>query len=368
MSFNVINVVSNVSKVNLGVWKAAIVGCSTLLQKDVKCYLLVCQDKPNLPNEFEAPGLAVTFLGNGRLSRRNLKKWVKDQSLQPETSVVVTHGSWLMPTKLGHWLKQQGFSWVYVPQGMLEPWSRRQGRLKKMIYFRMVEKQLVKKADAIRAVSKSEKLNLSALLKSEIYLIENGISVPPFLRKSDAQPTQFVFMARLHYKKGIVPLVKQWASVMKGSNVRLKIAGPDEGELEKIGPYLKGNIEYIGPVYGYEKERLLRNSHYYCLPSYSEGFPSSVLEAMSYGMIPLISKGCNFPEVFDEELGYRLEPDDESIQQQLTMLSNKPFDHVKSEKGHVFVERFYSESAIGEKLFILYKDLVSKKHPNILQR
>jgi glycosyltransferase involved in cell wall biosynthesis len=165
-------------------------------------------------------------------------------------------------------------------------------------------------------------------------------------------------MARLHQKKGIVPLVKAWTKVMKNAPAKLIIAGPDEGELSKFHHFLGGNVVYLGPVYGDEKVKLLNEAHYYVLPSFSEGFPSSVLEAMSFGAIPLISKGCNFPEVFDQKLGYNIEPDEISIGKVLSMLRVRDYDTAKSHENHLFIKEGYAESRIAEKLFALYSQCI----------
>ena len=94
--------------------------------------------------------------------------------------------------------------------------------------------------------------------------------------------------------------------------MKLIIVGPDEGELAKILPLISGNIEYKGPLFDSEKSEVLQKAHYYFLPSFSEGFPSSVVEAMSFGAIPVITQGCNFPEVFEQHLGYEISTDQES--------------------------------------------------------
>ncbi|MEJ0030745.1 MAG: glycosyltransferase [Bacteroidota bacterium] len=87
-------------------------------------------------------------------------------------------------------------------------------------------------------------------------------------------------------------MVEAWHAINSQNNsVKLIIAGPDEGELKHIQHLIKGNVEYAGAVYGDGKKKLLNEASYYLLPSYSEGFPTSVLEAMSYGQIPLISSG-----------------------------------------------------------------------------
>src|SRR5207249_4774582 len=63
----------------------------------------------------------------------------------------------------------------------------------------------------------------------------------------------FLFMARLHHKKGVLPLVKAWlhSPLQNNANYELVIAGPDEDELKKIKPLLaqSDNAIYVGPIY-----------------------------------------------------------------------------------------------------------------------
>jgi len=246
---------------------------------------------------------------------------------------------------------------------MFEPWALKVGKLKKKIYFLLLEKRMCIKADIIRAVSKPEENNLKALIRSEITLIRNGVSLPVLvLPEKSADELIFLFLARLHYKKGIVPLVKAWQSVMGGlSNVKLFIVGPDEGELPKIAPYLTGNVSYLGPLFGEEKKNMLLRAHYYLLPSFSEGFPTSVVEAMSYGAIPVISEGCNFPEVFEEGLGFQITPEEESICRVLKELGSVGFSHDLSKRNIKYVEQYLSEPIIGEMLYEMYCKMLSGK-------
>ncbi|HLF34050.1 MAG TPA: glycosyltransferase, partial [Cyclobacteriaceae bacterium] len=145
----------------------------------------------------------------------------------------------------------------------------------------------------------------------------------------------FLFLGRLHHKKGVVPLIKAWlsSSLNNDSRFQLIVAGPDDGELVKIkrligenrpkseDPFQRrdfvphqddrtsdlgpptSNILLKGPVYGSEKEKLLLSATYFLLPSQSEGFPTSILEAMTLGCIPVFSEGCNFPEALEAGLG-----------------------------------------------------------------
>jgi glycosyltransferase involved in cell wall biosynthesis len=354
----IIHIVHNLAPINFGIWNAAFFSTSWLKENyDIETRAWVCEKSPDTME----PGsnLHITYLdGKDIGSLLTLKRLVADQEITPDRSIIVTHGSWLKPTRMGAVLRSLGFRWVYVPQGMLEPWSLAQGRLKKLLYYFLFEGRVIKNATRVRAVSENEQENLTHKLKRSIDLVENGVKIPPYEEKKfDVQI--YLFMARLHFKKGIVPLVKAWKEVMQDDRgKKLVIAGPDEGELKKIEGFLGGNIEYAGAVYGDDKFRLLRRSNYFILPSYSEGFPSSVLEAMSFGLIPLISEGCNFHHVFRHRLGYKTEPNTESIVSVLRQLKAKPFDAQLSFKNHTFISNHYSEECIGRKLFNLYSEII----------
>ena len=139
---------------------------------------------------------------------------------------------------------------------------------------------------------------------------------------------------------------------------KLLIAGPDEGELEKIEIHLGNTIEYVGALYGEEKIKLWEIAHYYVLPSFSEGFPTSVVEAMSFGAIPIISKGCNFPQVFELGLGYEVSPDGKTLENVLRILLNKPFDNALSLKNIEYIKNYLTVEIIGEKLFAFYRRII----------
>jgi glycosyltransferase involved in cell wall biosynthesis len=352
----IVQIVSSISSINYGVWQAAIFG-STYLKKtyNVDSELWICT-KTN--NDTIEPEIPYKYFEKHQMSGTELKKWFT--LFSKEETIFITHGAWLKPTFIGFKAKQAGFRWVYLSQGMFEPWALKNGWLKKKIYFAFFEKRMCRKADVIRAVSKPEEENLRKLFKSRICLIYNGVKFNPYdLSDKPADKKVFLFLARLHHKKGILPLVKGWSISMKGSSEdELLIVGPDEGELNKITPLINGNIKYYGALFGEEKKKMLQIAHYYVLPSFSEGFPSSVVEAMSFGAIPIISEGCNFPEVFKESLGYEVTTEEEDIAKVLRQVSNKPYDIGLARRNVEYVQQNLTESIIGDKIFTLYNEIL----------
>ena len=58
------------------------------------------------------------------------------------------------------------------------------------------------------------------------------------------------------------------------------------------------DVVFFGPVFGDEKDSLLRSADAFILPSFSEGLPMSVLEAWAYGLPVVMTPECNLPEGF----------------------------------------------------------------------
>ncbi|HZY78325.1 MAG TPA: glycosyltransferase, partial [Cyclobacteriaceae bacterium] len=309
----VIHLIHSLDKISFGIYNAAVFGSQFLFSKhNISTYAFVCSPQSMAVG---LPGVSIVYLGSNALDNTVVDNALSSNNISATDTVVVSHGCWLAPTRLGAMLAKKGFKWLYVPHGMLEPWSMQQGALKKKIYYALFEKRFANHSKKIRAVSSVEQRNLAQRFGRTIDLVENGVTVRPYPSKSSGDVLIFLFLGRLHHKKGIVPLVEGWRSAFGTDNNRkLIIAGPDQGELEKIKPYLGNNIEYAGAVYGDTKDALFNKAHYFLLPSFSEGFPVSVLEAMSFGLIPLISSGCNFDQVFKEQLGFRMEPNITSVE------------------------------------------------------
>ena len=366
----VIHIVDRLDQVNFGIWNAALATTRPLRERHG---LGAEVWYPAATREREDPDLqGAVPRGLPDTGKATLAATVEAAALDPDEDVIVSHGCWRYPTRWGYALRVRGFAWLAVPHGMLEGWSVQQKRLRKALYYRIVEKRLLHKAQRLRAVGRPEWENLRKEFGDKVIWIPNGVP-----KRSDPQPERapgeeriVLFLARLHHKKGLLPLLEGWrrSAVSADRRFRLVLAGPDDGELAGVRSFLAehpmhGSVELPGPVYGEEKSRLLERSRFYVLPSHSEGFPTSVLEAMQHGLVPLISDGCNFPDVFEKNLGLRAEPDPESIRVALDRIGDMDDAEWRrlSRNAAAYIDAHYTNERLGDDLLCLYRRLLGER-------
>ena len=109
------------------------------------------------------------------------------------------------------------------------------------------------------------------------------------LRKEEKKEKDYklVFMSRLEKEKGIYEAVKSFFILSKKyDNIEFHILGdgPEEEYVKKISLVNK-NIKYHGYIDGKEKYEILKGCDIFVFPSYTEGMPNAVLEAMACGLV-----------------------------------------------------------------------------------
>ena len=71
-------------------------------------------------------------------------------------------------------------------------------------------------------------------------------------------------------------------------------------------------MEYLGWISGLDKEQALNDSSIFVLPSYYEGMPVTVLEAMAHGCLVVATKVGGVPTMIeDNETGLLISPKSE---------------------------------------------------------
>ena len=104
-----------------------------------------------------------------------------------------------------------------------------------------------------------------------------------------------LFLGELGKRKGCYDIPTVIAQVRKSiPDVKFILAGAgsevDENAIKKLidEKGVSDNVEFPGWVRGDTKDKLLRKADVFFLPSYNEGMPMAVLDAMGYGL-PVVS-------------------------------------------------------------------------------
>ena len=122
----------------------------------------------------------------------------------------------------------------------------------------------------------------------------------------------FLFLARLHRKKGCDLLIEAFARVASAHpNLDLVMAGPDEGglrpqleERKRRSLGIAGRVHWTGMLEDDLKWGALRSAEAFVLPSHQENFGVAVVEALACGLPVLISDKVNiWPDIVEDGAG-----------------------------------------------------------------
>lgn len=124
-----------------------------------------------------------------------------------------------------------------------------------------------------------------------------------------------LFMGRVGERKGIFDLVEAWPAIVEACpSARLRVGG--DGDLERLRRQIatlgvQDSVEVLGWISGDARLEAYADADVYCLPSYAEGLPISVLEAMASGLAVVSTTVDGIPDaVVEAETGFLLEPAD----------------------------------------------------------
>jgi glycosyltransferase involved in cell wall biosynthesis len=209
-----------------------------------------------------------------------------------------------------------------------------------------------------------------AFPKARFVVLPNVVEPPtnPVVRAAHEGPLRLLFLGLLGPRKGAFDLVRTlyhhqsaWAG-----RVELTIGGNGEvAELTELIEELNlgDQVRYAGWVTGEKKTALLRQADVFVLPSYAEGMPMSILEAMSYGLPILSTTVGGIPEVVaDGDNGFLVEPGDEAALAARIdrWLADPTLIGQMSERSSATVRSYFPE-AVFDQLSALYEALLTNE-------
>lgn len=221
------------------------------------------------------------------------------------------------------------------------------------------------KCDAFIALSDEWKERLTLIVPEEkIIVIENYCMIP---ETPNRKKNQILFLGEIGERKGCLDIPSIYAEILKSEKAVPLVMGGD-GEIEKVKQLLeeKGateGVSFPGWVRGGEKDRLLGESSIFLFPSYNEGMPMALLEAMAYGLAVVTTRVGGIPRLIDHGInGYLCEPGDiEDITEKVLELVQD--EKKRSEFGNAAREKAVTEYSLKkhmEKLCALYRSLLGR--------
>jgi glycosyltransferase involved in cell wall biosynthesis len=179
-------------------------------------------------------------------------------------------------------------------------------------------------------------------------------------------PHTILFMGVLGPRKGVYDLLDAIRILnLDKSKTRVRLCG--NGEIEKVRNRvvdlgLEEIVEVPGWIDGEERRRSLKEAYLYVLPSYFEGLPMSILEALSTGTPVITTPVGGIPELITDGYNGFLVPT--KSPQQLAVrieqiLNDKNLWKTMSDNALITIREKFTMEHAERKLRILYDSLAS---------
>jgi glycosyltransferase involved in cell wall biosynthesis len=227
-------------------------------------------------------------------------------------------------------------------------------------------------ADAVIALSEEWANRLTNIVPAErVFTFKNCIAVDAVSPQPSYRPKdkpRALFLGTIGTRKGAFDLLEAMGRLKsRGSPLQAWIAGDEErkGQLHIAHARVKESqlghsCQLLGIVRGKEKAELLSKASLFVLPSYNEGLPMAVLEAMAAGLAVVSSPVGGIPEVVkDGYNGFLVTPGDvETLAEKLAILAgDTDLREIMGKRSREIIERELDVKPYVVRLVALYKSL-----------
>jgi glycosyltransferase involved in cell wall biosynthesis len=136
---------------------------------------------------------------------------------------------------------------------------------------------------------------------SHVTVLPNPVRWTPDIPNRAARSSvQFVFLGRMSQQKGAYDLINAFAAMPDAVRARARLTLAGDGDLEAMRRLVEpfgDKVRVLSWIDNSERERLLTESDVFVLPSYNEGVPMALLEAMAAGLPAIVTSVGGIPDV-----------------------------------------------------------------------
>jgi glycosyltransferase involved in cell wall biosynthesis len=308
-----------------------------------------------------------------------------------DADLVHVHGLWLyygLAARL--WAKRRRRPYVISPHGMLDGWALRQSRLKKLMARWLFERLNLADAACVHALNRAEVAAIRDYhCEAPICVIPNGVDlpaaadrrVPNWKTRIPQGKKLLLFLGRLHAKKGLMPLLEAWGSAHRLSpecagQWHLIVAGTGDERferqlLEKIGQIrVRESVTMIGGQFGDQRQETYLAADAFILPSHSEGFPLTVLEAWAHRLPVLATKACNLEIGYEVDAAVEVSAAPDILARQLIQFFLMPPQQraLMGKRGYELAAQRFTWTRVARDFYDVYQWLVDgTRRPNTVE-
>lgn len=219
--------------------------------------------------------------------------------------------SWIRKTIIMRWGRMLGFKTLFhCHAGAADRWFKKIGIDK--------ARSVLDRYDGIITLSETWRQYFVKTFHfdNKIFTVNNIVmptNVDAKSRNTDGR-VNLLFLGLICDSKGIFDLLQALHRGVGAGDYHLTVGGNGEverfkDEVSRLG--LGQNVEYVGWVTGEMKENLLRQCDVLILPSYVEGLPISILEAMARRRAVISTTVGGIPEIITDKVnGFLVTPGD----------------------------------------------------------
>ncbi|WP_193310627.1 glycosyltransferase family 4 protein [Halorubrum halophilum] len=179
------------------------------------------------------------------------------------------------------------------------------------IFEQTISRFVISSSDQVIGVSDAAEKIAQSLGANRTAVVRNAVDVDKF-SPSPIEEKSLLYIGRFVHNNGIRDLLTALPAILNShpdTEVHLVGSGPLEKEVREI--IQSFGIHDSVSIYDYVNDisEMYNLASVFCRPSYSEGLPLTMLEAMASGVPPVVTPIAGVPEVVtDHETGVLVEP------------------------------------------------------------
>lgn len=280
----------------------------------------------------------------------------------PEKSVVVFHEIYRVPLfLLASICRFSNIDYFVVPHGSLTRQAQTQRAVVKKCINLLFINKYVRKAKGVHFLSNKECEESIKFKVKDRFIIPNGVEIPNCCaKKCKEKIKRIIFIGRLDiFVKGLDLLIESAAlaqNQIRANVATIEIYGPSfNGSAKKLADDIQKSgiadiVRLKGPLAPENKSQVLSNAYCYIQLSRTEGFPTSVIEAMSFGLPVIVTEGTTWKdEVLSKNLGFGVNGEPDQIAEAITtILTNNELHDIMAQNARSLAKASYSWETIAK--------------------